>query len=90
MARLLYVIITHFIVKSRHHVIREIEYKPLRMINSLNSEARLQGKNIGLPLFQFTSFRNVTALDLNFEYCFEKKNETQSAVKITNNVFKCA
>lgn len=60
-------------VKSRHHVIREIEYKPLRMINSLNSEARLQGKNIRLSLFQFTSFRNVTALDLNFEHRFYKR-----------------
>lgn len=43
------------------------------MINSLNSEARLQGKNIRLSLFQFTSFRNVTALDLNFEYRFCKR-----------------
>lgn len=77
-------------VRYHHHVIREIEHKPLRMINSLNSESRPQGKNIGLSLFRLTSFRNVTALDLNFEYCFEKKNETQSAVKITNDVFKCA
>lgn len=43
------------------------------MINSLNSEARLQGKNVRLSLFQFTSFRNVTALDLNFEYRFCKR-----------------
>lgn len=39
------------------------------MINSLNSEARL----FGLSLFQYTSFRNVTALDLNFEYRFCKR-----------------
>lgn len=43
------------------------------MINSLNSEARLQGKSVRLSLFQFTSFRNVTALDLNFEYRFCKR-----------------
>lgn len=69
-------------VRYHHHVIREIEHKPLRMINSLNSESRPQGKNIGLSLFRLTSFRNVTALDLNFEYCFEKKMKLNQQWKL--------